>query len=383
MRPYHPKVSLRKAGGYWKLRYRLPDGKVRERSIGSVEVIGAKAAELTRREFEAGLIRNPTIGGKAVTLAQWRERYMAVRTDVAPNTAAWYTLAFDRMVKKWGEQRRLDTLTPSDAQDFRLFIEGRKAPSGLKVRPQTVRGYMRVCKTIFAYAVKAKIIAENPFTHEDSSPLRSSKQWRYLTLENMRAMMDKAMDQQTRAAIAIARLAGLRAGEIYRLTWADVDFERRRLVVIPPERDGIRRETTKHRHREVPMVAELTRVLEQTMLAHPESRGPVEHDLYAMAYRVRKAAKAAGVGCYEKPLHTLRKNLETDWLAQHAAPNVAHWLGNSVTVAMDSYHKPRDEDFGAVSGSKMGQRAEKVASEAELQCSSKPFDTPATGQSGV
>lgn len=51
-----------------------------------------------------------------------------------------------------------------------------------------------------------------------------------------------------------------------------------------------------------------------------------------------------------KPMHTLRKSLESDWLAKYPIADVAAWLGNSPTVAMKHYHQTVGETMRSVTG---------------------------------
>jgi hypothetical protein len=62
----------------------------------------------------------------------------------------------------------------------------------------------------------------------------------------------------------------------------------------------------------------------------------VERDADAIIQR-------AGLAPWGKPLHTLRKSLESDWLGTHPVLDVTKWLGNSPDVARKHYHQSLPE----------------------------------------
>jgi hypothetical protein len=75
------------------------------------------------------------------------------------------------------------------------------------------------------------------------------------------------------------------------------------------------------------------------------------HGVYGQNY-VRDAhviMRRAGFE-WQKPMHTLRKSLESDWLAKYPIADVAAWLGNSPAVAMKHYHQTVGETMRSVTG---------------------------------
>ncbi len=146
---------------------------------------------------------------------------------------------------------------------------------------------------------------------------------------------------------ALARYAGLRRSEIERLAWADIDF---RAGSITVHGESLVR-TTKSRLRKCPLTRQLAAILADVHVALPGSAGPC--DGMGANNRTRDAhaiVKRAGLERYSKPLHTLRKSLETDWIDRYPIADVCEWLGNSPAVALAYYKRATPESFARAAG---------------------------------
>lgn len=58
----------------------------------------------------------------------------------------------------------------------------------------------------------------------------------------------------------------------------------------------------------------------------------------------------AGLPRFAKPFHSLRKALESEWLAKHPTMTVCKWLGHHPVVAARHYHQSTDAELAAVTG---------------------------------
>ena len=185
---------------------------------------------------------------------------------------------------------------------------------------------------IFGLAVRLEQIPTNPFEHVKSGGTVASE-WRYIPLDELDRILAACPDDDWRRAFALARLAGMRRGEILRLTWGDVGGSTIR--VLPEVVGGVRREGTKQRTRTVPVQPRLSRKLKG---GGPRDelvcRIPTEN-LHRTALSI---VRRAGVEVYAKPFHTLKKSLASDWLGEGLpVSDVAQWLGDSVDVLMKHY----------------------------------------------
>lgn len=248
------------------------------------------------------------------------------------------------------------------AADWRDKIAERD-DDGNQVSESTVRRYVREARCFFGQAVTEKIIQENPFTGIAGTSLDVDKTWATVTRKDLDQILAACPSDEWRMLFSLCRLAGLRRGEAMRLKWQDVDLNGGRLIVL---HTGKR--TTKKRTRQVPITPELEKILFPAFMAdgnneyvcgrlrYSERSGNIHRD-------ARAIIEKAGLDVYSKPFHTLRKNLETEWMNEYPLSVVCEWLGNSPEVAMKHYTRAEEEHFARASrkvldsGTKLPQRS--------------------------
>lgn len=199
-------------------------------------------------------------------------------------------------------------------------------------------------RLILRAAVKVEILDRNPFAHESGANPPLDQDWPYIDAKATQKLLEACETEGEKMVIALCRYAGLRRGEALRLTWQDVDLDRRRLTVAHA---GVR--TTKRRARVVPICPELAAMLNrQGML----DSSPVVAGLSASSSgyrRTRELFRRAGMP--DVGTHTLRKSRATEWIEDgHDPYAVAKWLGHSVTVAQQHYHRATDAQMDRAAG---------------------------------
>lgn len=331
-----------RAAGYWRVRWTDPTtGERRQRSLGSVAKVTRTQARAMARVIEGG-INQPV--PEAVTLRAWSDRYIAAKTTARPGTIAEIERVADSLCAALGKNRVLGSITPEDAEGWRMGLEVRMRGSKF-IAVNTVRKYIRQAKTLFTEAVKKRVLVTNPFDAECGAMVVVDPDWKPIG-EKLPAFLDAIADDAVRTLAGLAGYAGLRRGEAQRLTWADVDWNERRLVVRTPEG----RATTKHKYREVPLVPQLYAMLQRRYEACGDGSMPVGPQAASTVYlRLRTAAKAVGLPDYGKPLHALRAMRESEWLYNYPVLTVTAWLGHSPRVAQQHYAKPLAREFDAAS----------------------------------
>jgi integrase len=76
--------------------------------------------------------------------------------------------------------------------------------------------------------VRRELLTRNPFGTLKSSAIAADRS-RYVTPEETTTILDACPSLRWRVLFGLARLAGLRTpSETHRLTWADVDWDRKR-----------------------------------------------------------------------------------------------------------------------------------------------------------
>lgn len=321
-------VRLNTNGDRWVARWTDATGQRKTRPIGPMSEITKREATKILATISSELLINPARGGKAPTLGQWRDKYLSLRRDeLSDGTTYLHTLTFRYLVERFGEGARLDKISRLAAAEW-------AAELGLQEQSRCL--HVRNAKVLFSWAVDAGLLAANPFARVNGTPAAMDKAWAHIGDAEMSKILAACPNDAWRRLFALCRWAGLRRGEAMRLSWGDVNFEAHTLTVRADK------ETTKARTRTVPLVPRLySMLLSGHNEAGTDSSGPTDgvhgHNISHLADGI--VAKA-GLAEYAKPLHTLRKNCETEWMQNHPVLDVAAWLGHSPAVAAKHYVRP-------------------------------------------
>lgn len=245
--------------------------------------------------------------------------------------------------------------------------------------PSTVHRRLKFAKTMFADAVKRKVIPENPFADVKTPNKMPTERRVYIAPADAERVIATA-NPTWRIIVALSRYAGLRCpSEVLSLRWADVNFETNRMTVTSPKTEHI----PGKEYRVVPIFAALRPHLEEAFeLSEPGSEfvvsGP-QADRYRASAAVgwkgtnlrttmMKLIRRAGLKAWAKPFHNLRASCETDLMQHHSIHVVTAWIGNTPSVAIGHYLQTLESDFnkavrgGAESGARAAQnQAQTVA----------------------
>ena len=340
-------------GDYWQARW-FADGVRRGINLG-------KKSELSRRQADAkcrALAPKPVKPGKTPTLDEWGQTYQSLRDgDTKALTRRLDSKTLDYLKAKFGNCR-LDQITPADADDFRAWLLKQPVKRNGKVmvvsdKPmtlskQTVAKHIRHVKGMFTRAKKRGLIEANPFEEVSAAAPAVAKEWAVVSLDDLAKIIAACPNHGWQMLFALCRLAGLRRGEAMRLRWCDMDPFPKMLRVLPESGE----EGTKQKARLVPVQQALREVMGRGKEWPGQSERLVCDGVspFNLNTNATKIIKAAGLPAYSKPFHTLRKNLESEWMAQYPVMAVCEWLGHAPAVAMKHYVRPTAEMVAKVTG---------------------------------
>ena len=347
-------VRRRRKDGSFSYYARFRDG--RGKDVWE-KCVSAKDAKARAAEAEVELARS---GGHwtpaaKVTVQEYAERWLDEHGHtLRPRTLAGYRRVFERdLLPEFG---RLPLAALNRAQIKRYMAS--RAAEGKKAN--TVRNSIAPMRAMLSSALEDGLVRENvalrlPRVGEAQHKIEVPSR------DQVDAVIALA-DVTARGPILVAATAGLRRGEVFALTWADVDFEKRLIRVRASNCDGtITRTKTAAGERLVPMFGSLRKLLleqraasrysDDADLIFPDPFGKPTLPNSFIKYSFYPALKTAGVSFR---FHDLRHFAVSQLIAQganilqiarvagHADPSItlrvySHLMADGLTEAAALY----------------------------------------------
>ncbi len=276
-----------------------------------------------------------------IRLGDFIHGYIDKRKDIKPGTRTCLNLVKGRMIRFFGEDRDIESITEQDAEDFKQSLIGKE-----KLAENTARRSVSIARQFFRAAVKGRLLEANPF---DGIPV-SLKEVRdrhiFLNHDDSMKVLESCPDSQWRLIFALCRWGGLRCpSEVLSLKWEHIDWERNRIRVVSPKterHDG-------HDSRVIPLFPELLKPLQEVYDQATEGTEWVitryRLDNSNLRTQFQRILVNAGIKPWPKPFQNLRSTRETELMERFPIHVVCAWIGNSVLIAKKSYLQIRDEDY--------------------------------------
>jgi integrase len=190
------------------------------------------------------LFRSPRAGGappspRALpTVKEWLRAWVEGRLSLRPSTQISYRGHIERYLCPHLGHLPLDALRPSDIHAMNRELVQQHGRSTLS--PATIRRIHATLHAALEAAVREDLIAKNPATGIEL-PTRPHQEPTTWTLEQAIAFLRGLDDADpVHLMFRVMLLRGLRRGETLGLTWADVDFVKRRLRISCVQQSGVR-----------------------------------------------------------------------------------------------------------------------------------------------
>ena len=197
--------------------------------------------------------------------------------------------------------------------------------TGLAVASQTRVNYRRAIHNLFSFAMTRGYCASNPVT-KATQPKVTPGEIGILTVPQAQALL-VACSPKILSAVAIGLFAGLRASEIGRLDWSDIDLERGFIDV------GASKTKTARRR-----LVEIPENLSSWLAPHHRGEGPVRPPSITYRRQFTKALVASGIK--EWPDNALRHSFASYHLAasQNAAATALQ-LGHTESRTLFAHYR--------------------------------------------
>lgn len=217
-------MAIYKINKTWYIEYRA-DGKRYRKAVGPNRKVAA--ASLAKRKTEIA-------EGRFLDVAKPSETTFEQLSDAYVEWALVNKRSADRdersirVLSRWFAGKKIVEITP-------LALEGYKRQRNREVSGSTVNRELACLKHMFSKAIAWDLADENPV-----KKVRMFKEppgrTRYLSQDEISRLL-KESASHLKPIILVALLTGMRKGEILRLVWKDLDFERQ-IIHVRDSKNG-------------------------------------------------------------------------------------------------------------------------------------------------
>src|SRR4051794_1770133 len=356
----------RKRRSVWRAKYRLPDGRQVQRTIGRVWTERGRPPEgyFTKRTAQAwlrdvldqaargvlpGMVRT---GRTFADAAEEYLRYLADDRQRKPSTVRdAASVIRNHLLPAFGA-RRIEDITEQDVDRW-----ARRLGADRPLSNATKRKVIVIFHGVMARARRIYGLPVNPVAKIEKPRLGAPGAIDVFSPEEVHALLRAAASEQDTAIFLTAAFTGLRQGELVALRWRDVDFAGSYIRVTASYTNGELSTPKSGKVRSVPMAPEVGEALarlgqrdawaDQDDLVFVGLAGSYV-DASALLRRYRAALRRAEL----RPLrfHDLRHTFGTRVIAYADIRRVQEWMGHAdVQTTMRYLHyAPRHDDAAIV-----------------------------------
>ena len=351
-------------GPVWYAKYRLPDGRQRQRRIGAAWTARGRPAAgyFTKRTAEAWLsdvldeARRGTLAGMVVTGATFADaaaeylRWLEQDRERKPSTMRDYrSIVRVHLLPTFGDLA-IEDVTVDAVERFAVQLAGREGMTNrTRLKILTVlHGVMRRAQRVWK-------LPRNPVAGIEKPAQRVRTEIDVFSPEEVHALVRAAASEQDAAIYLTAAFTGLRRGELVALRWRDVDFARRHVRVSASYTESGLTSPKSGKVRSVPMAPVVAEALARLAsrehwtgdddLVFPGMLGDYL-DASALYRRYKAALGAAGLRSLR--FHDLRHTFGTQVIGNPRVSilQLKEWMGHAdIDTTMKYLHfAPRAHD---------------------------------------
>lgn len=291
-----------------------------------------------------------------------------------PSTVTNWRVMGDGLIRYFGRERRINTITTDEVRKYREWLERAGAVKGGPLMATTITTTFRRAKQIFRAAVRKRWILDNPFDDERGWKFSNPARDLYIPSVDADRVIAQLPCAEMRLLVTLVRYAALRTpSEPLELEWTWLDWSYSTLFVKAPKTERYEG----HETRIVPLCEEAMLRFGELWDQAPEGAVKVFDRLQvsraAIADRLEAACRRAGIAMWGKPFINLRASCEYDWLRRHPLDEVAAWCGHSPETMLRHYNRVfKEQSARAAAQALQGQNGPKQVKQKAKRRNSSP-----------
>lgn len=243
----------------WVAEVTMPDGRRRSRSAVSKTDAGALLRDLIRQRDQA--LEDPRRIRVGPFLRTW-----LMTLELAPATIRQHEMIVRAHLDPALGRRLLSQLSPADVDAYL---------ASKRLSPQTKRHHRATLRLALNFAMREGYVVRN-VAALSKAPRVDNPERPYLTLEQVRYLIDNSRDERHWPLWTLLATTGLRINEALGLAWSDIEGDeiqvRRQLVRLNGRWSRAPLKTRKSR-RTIPLVADAVEALQVQKARQDEERG--------------------------------------------------------------------------------------------------------------
>lgn len=219
----------------WVSNGRGPDGK-RLRYSRVVKAKDDKEATKFLAKFEKEVLKDDLPAPRNMTFKHLWEMYLRDHVDqnCAPKTKEWYEECGKRLLPAFGFMR-VSAIQPAQVSAYYALLRDPDAKIGKLaggLSPETVRHHHRALRAVMNFALRMKIIKDNP-VNSIRTPKTQAARLKVYDETSLQTVLNALSNEPLKwyALIILAITTGCRREEIAGLRWADIDFIKKTIEI--------------------------------------------------------------------------------------------------------------------------------------------------------
>lgn len=321
-------MSVCKRNGWWWVDFRVEGVRYRKKSPLNTQTGALSYEGRLRGRLAKGEPLIPTkIESSSVTLADFAEEWMTtyVHVNNKPSEQVSKRIVLRAHLLPHFGRMTLDEISAKEIEHYKA----QKLSSGLSAK--TVNNHLAVLRKCLHTAVDWQQLSAVPKVQLLKTV---SQRLDFLNEEECRRLMEATSTGIWESMVVVALHTGMRLGELFAVSWPDVDFAHHVITVRCSMVHGIITSTKTHRIRYIPMNARVEaalRSLQETtgLVFRPRAIASSRRSADRAIQRICKKAGIRAVGW-----HTLRHTFATQLVARGVHLRVVQLLLGHSSVTM-------------------------------------------------
>ena len=261
---------------HFRGKIRLPNGEIKYYKQTKVKYSKKKDASEAENLYRKSL---STSSNKDITMDELYEIYLSKWTTlgISPSTMYDKMSYYKNHIHDYFGKMKLKDITPPIIEDWKVYMTKKRQKNGSPYSERTINSCLEKLSGFLTFAVKMGYIESNP--RHNVSKLRSlkeedpfAKEENFWELDEYNEFIECVDDPYWHDVFEFMYQTGVREGELFALTWNNVDFHRKKIrirhSITPKTMDRnkailVKEPKNKNSYREIDMSKALYNILKK------------------------------------------------------------------------------------------------------------------------